>query len=74
MKVEFITEDSRDRRFFGDAPPLRRMLNRSTQWAWTRAEREEAIEKIALKPYDIVMCDYNLGAGKTASRCWRKTA
>ncbi|MBF0538660.1 MAG: response regulator [Nitrospirae bacterium] len=25
---------------------------------------DEAIEKMALKPYDIILCDYNLGEGK----------
>ncbi len=52
-----------------DFPEMRRSLRRMLQSFGAvdvddAPNGEEAIEKIALKPYDIVMCDYNLGAGK----------
>ena len=33
---------------------------------------EEAIEKLETKHYDIIMCDYNLGRARMASRFSKK--
>lgn len=40
----------------------------------TAINGREAIEALERKRYDVILCDYNLGPGKTGNMCWKRRA